>query len=53
MKHNPLNETKMAKTNISIWNLKGMAENIRMTAECIAAGHLDKVSDRSTPEIRK
>lgn len=26
----------MAKTNISIWNLKGMAENIRMTAECIA-----------------
>lgn len=26
----------MAKTNISIWNLKGQAANIRMTAECIA-----------------
>jgi len=26
----------MAKTNISIWNLKGSAESIRMTAECIA-----------------
>ena len=26
----------MAKTNISIWNLKGQAQNIRMTAECIA-----------------
>lgn len=26
----------MAKTNITIWNLKGQAANIRMTAECIA-----------------